>query len=305
MTAPKKELKPLELFHFPLVQEPLDGLLRNMDSDLQRRIKEVQASNDFDEYRQLTLLLIMLRIAANSYQALGFLLSDVDVHHKRLPKFALVVPPVNRQIMDLWFTLIYMMDDFGPRSLLYEQYAYRQLREQIDHTRKRYGADPEWQPWFEDMQALSDLMETQMPLTPEQIANPGPKTIASWPHPHALSEQATTSQNFLQFLHELLYSDTSIEAHLKPAGLMTIAGILLADIAPEHHRKTVEERTIHQYKFRHFCRTVIALLGIVSEIELHCKLNNREQAAKVWERLATKNADAKDIYEARYKSSLG
>ena len=309
MTAPhpasNKKIKPLEPFHFPLVQEPLEGLLRNMDSDLQRRIRETESTHDFDEYRQLTLLLIMLRIAVNSYQALGFLLSDIDSHPKRLPKFVLVVPPVNRQIMDLWFTLVYMMDDFGPRSLLYEQYAYRQLREQIEDTRKRYGADPGWQPWFEDMQNLSDMMETQLPLTAEQKVNPSAKTIASWPHPHALSEQPSKSQNFLQFLHELLYSDTSIEAHLKPAGLMSIAGILLADIAPEHHRKTVEERTVHQYKFRHFCRTVIALLGIVSEIELHCKLNNREQAAKVWERLATKNADAKDIYEARYKSSLG
>ena len=37
---------------------------------------------------------------------------------KRLPRFVLVVPRINRQIMDLWFSLVYMMDDFGPRSLL-------------------------------------------------------------------------------------------------------------------------------------------------------------------------------------------
>jgi hypothetical protein len=92
---------------------------------------------------------------------------------------------------------------------------------------------------------------------------------------------------------------------LKPAGLMSIAGILLADIMPEYMRETIEDRTIHQYKFRSFCRTVIALLGIVSEIELHCNLGNKEQAVKVWERSSQKNADAKDVYEARYKLALG
>jgi len=297
-----KELKPLDVFDFRKVQEPLDGLLRNLDGDLHRRIKEAQAANNFEEIRQLTLLLIMLRVAANSYQALGFLLSDVDVHHKRLPRFVLIVPSVNRQIMDLWFTLVYMMDDFGPRSLFYEQCAYRQLREHIDYNRKRYAENPDWKGWFEDLQELSDKMETQIPLTVEEKADP--KSIGSWPHPHALSEKATKSQGFLQFIHETLYSEISIEAHLKPAGLMMVAGVLLADMMPEQLKQNIENRTIHQYKFRNFCRTVVALLGIVSEIEVHCNLGNREQAAKVWQRLADKNADAKDVYEARYKSLL-
>jgi hypothetical protein len=85
---------------------------------------------------------------------------------------------------------------------------------------------------------------------------------------------------------------------------MVGAGILLAKTAPEDIRNRIEQRTIHQYKFRHYCRTVTILLGIVSEIENHCKLNNKEQAVKVWERLAEYNADAKDIYEARYKAML-
>jgi hypothetical protein len=296
-----KEPKPLDVFDFRKVQEPLEGLLRNVDGDLQRRIKELHDAGNVDEHRQLTLLLITLRIAANSYQALRFLLSDFDENDKRLPRFVLVVPSVNRQIMDLWFTLVYMLDDFGPRSLLYEQCAYRQLREHIDYNRKRYGANLEWKDWFEDVEELLDQMETQIPLT-EQKADP--KSIDSWPHPHALSERVTRSQGFLQFIHEILYSETSIEAHLKPAGLMMVAGILVTDMMPEQLRQAVDNRIIHQYKFRNFCRTVVALLGIVSEIEVHCNLGNREQASKVWQRLADKNADAKDVYEARYKSML-
>lgn len=301
----KSELKPLERFDFKPVQEPLDGLILNVDRDLQRRAHEVERSGDFEKFRQTTLLLIMLRVAANGYQALGFLLADVDPHPRRLARFVTNVPFINRPLMDLWFSLVYIADDFGPRSLDYELYAYRQMWEEINTAKKRYGADPEWAPWFQDMNDLSSYMEAQLPLTAEQKADPtNSNLIKSWPSPHALSTQASPCQDFLKLINELLYVDASIQAHLKPAGLLQMAGILLVDMAPEQMRDNIENRTIHQYKFRHFCRTVIALMGIISEIEAYCKLGNAEQALKVWTRLADKNPDAKDVFLARYNTLL-
>jgi hypothetical protein len=147
-----KTLKPSEKFDFRVVQPLLDGLLRNMDSDLRRRLEQIGRTNDLDEVRRHTLLLLMLRFAINSYQAVGFLLSDLDEHPKRLPKFVLVVPPINRQLMDLWFLLVYIMDDFVPRALAYDQCGYRELVEELNKMKRIYGTDPEWQGWFEDVQ---------------------------------------------------------------------------------------------------------------------------------------------------------
>ena len=48
----------------------------------------------------------------------------------------------------------------------------------------------------------------------------------------------------------------------------------------------------------------MTLLGIASEIEVYCKLNNREQFAKVWTLLAGYNPDAKDVYQMRYQAPL-
>jgi hypothetical protein len=298
--ATSKPAKPLESIDFRTIQEPLEGLLRNMDEDLKRGIRELQeAGAGIDRYRELTMLLIMLRFAHNSYQALAFLLSDLDPHPKRLPRYVLIVPAVNRQIMDLWFSLVYIMDDFEDRILLYEQIAYRQLREQIDKVRKRHASDPEWDDWFHDMEETARMMEGQVHLSDEQRLDPS-KVIPSWPHSHDLSTRASRSQDFLRFLDEEIYGEVSIAAHLKPSGLMHVAGIVLSDIAPEHYKKLVEERTIHQYKFRNYFHTVIILLGIISEIEMHCKLGNGEQIARVWKRIS-RNADAKDIYDFRYK----
>jgi hypothetical protein len=136
--------KPLERVDFSVVQKPLDGLIRNMDSDLKRRVDFIGKTNDLDELRRFTLLHMMFRFAANSYHAVGFLLSDLDVNPKRIPRFVVIAPPINRQIMDLWFSLVYMMDDFGPRALAFDQCGYRELCEETEKMRKQYGTNREW-----------------------------------------------------------------------------------------------------------------------------------------------------------------
>ncbi len=187
--------KPLVRFDFSVVKEPLDGLIRNLDSDLKRRVDLIGKTNDMSELRRFMLLHIMFRFAANSYHAVGFLLSDVDVHPKRHPRFVVVVPPINRQIMDLWFSLVYIMDDFGPRELAFSQCGYRELCEEVEKTKKQYGADPEWQDWFQDMTELKDLMEKQIPLTDAQKKDIS--TIAYWPAPFRLSKVPTKKSGVL------------------------------------------------------------------------------------------------------------
>jgi hypothetical protein len=303
VVAPAVTLDPLRLRSYhALIQTPLTGLIRNVDTDFRRYVDNVGRTNDLNELRRVTLLLMMLRFAINSYQAAGFLLSDVDEHPKRLPQFVLVMPPINRQIMDLWFSLVYIMDNFAPRALAYDQCGYRETIEEVEKKKVLYGTDPEWQGWFQDMGNLISVMEAQMPLTPEQKADPS--TIPYWLAPFNLAKQPSQSQGFLQFLERLLYHDTSAEAHLKPGGLFVSGSILLRDIAPKELKQLVENRTMHQYKFKQFCRTVLVLLGVISEIELYAKLGNREQLVKVWGLLAGYNADAKDVYQMRYQVLL-
>jgi hypothetical protein len=139
----------------------------------------------------------MLKFAINSDQAVSFLLSDMDEHPRRLPRFVLVVPSINRQLMDLWFSLVYIMDDLGPRALAFDQCGYRETREEVEKMRKQYGADPEWQDWFEYMRDLVSLMEKQVPLTTGQIADPS--QIPYWLAPHKLAKQPTKSQAFCSF----------------------------------------------------------------------------------------------------------
>ena len=296
----QQKLAPLEEFNAEIVQKPLRGLLVNMDVELERRLKAASESRDSEAERRLSLLLLMLRFTSNSYEAICFLLSTEDDSPKRKSQFALIVPPANRQLLDLLFTLVYIMDDFPARSLAYELSGYRQLREEYEQFHERFGTDPKWRRHFDGLQESQRMMEQYLPITPEQKTNP--KVIARWLGPSKLVKKTTKSQTFLQFLDKWLYRDTSAQAHLNARGLLETGLFLLSSLAPEEMREVIEKRTIRQYTARHFSRTLLTVLAIAGEIDTYCQLNNRETLARLWGLLSGYFEEAKDIYERRYQA---
>jgi hypothetical protein len=290
---------PLETVNVRVFQEPLDGLIRNCDSDLGQYLDQVSLTNDRDEVVRITLLLLALRFAVNSYRAVCFLLADTDDHPKRLTEFVIVVPPVVRQLIDLWCSLIYILDDFAVRTCEFESCAWLEVTEHIGKMRKRYGSDPEWQVWFDNTEELKKMLEERVP----DHLKADPSKIAYWPTPSKLLKRTTKSHAFLEFIHSWLYDETSAEAHLKPGGLLAAGSFLLKDRSSEEIRRQIESRTFHEYKARRFYRTMVLILGIVSEIEMFSS-KNKEQATKVWTLLAAYSPDAKSVFDMRYRKAL-
>ena len=298
----QQNVPPLEEFDARLVQAPLQGLLRNMDCELVRRLKQAMLSSDKESERRLALLLIMLRFTKNSYEAVSFLCSSMDENPKRKREFVLLLPPANRQILDLLFTLVYMLDDFSERSMAYELSGYRQAREEYEKFHARFGTHPKWQSHFLKLQELRQDMEKYLSITPEQHAKPN--IIPYWRAPYKLMQKATKSQSFMQFLEKWLYGETSAQAHLNPAGLFSVGAFLLPDFAPEDERTILLDRNLQQYTFRHFTRTLTTVLAIASEIDNFCQLNNWETLVRLWVLLGGYAEEAQDVYTERYQAML-
>jgi hypothetical protein len=142
-----------------------------------------------------------------------------------------------------------------------------------------------------------------MPLTPEQKNDPT-KCIYRWPTPSRLIQKPGPSQAFLEYLHTWLYDDTSAQAHMNAAGLGHLGGFVIADIAPDHIRRLIEDRTIFQYTYLHFTRMLIIVLAIGSEIDGHFGFANRQAASLTWVLLSEFVGEAKDVYQRRYKAKL-
>jgi hypothetical protein len=245
---------------------------------------------------------MMLRFTRNSYEALSFLCSDEDDAPKRKREFALILPPTNRQLLDLLFTLVFMLDDFPARQKEYELSGYRQLREDYKKFNDRYGADTKWQERLAEVREFQQTMENYLSITPAQKANPA--LISYWYAPYRLMKIPTKSQPFLQFLEKWLYGETSAQAHLNAAGLFTVAGFVISDLAPDDVRKILNERNFEKFKFRHFNRMLITVLAITSEIDAFCKLNNRETLSHPWVLLSGYSPEADDVYKLRYQAML-
>jgi hypothetical protein len=299
-----QKLVQLEVFDAQIVQMPIQGLLRNMDCDLVRLLNQSMTSRDPEAERKFSLFLMMLRFTKNSYEATSFLCSDAEDAPKRKKEFVLILPPVNRQLLDLLFTLVFMLDDFPARSLAYELSGYRQLREEYGKFHGRYGTDPKWQTRFEELRELQQKMERYLPITPEQKADP--TLIPYWRAPYKLMLNATKCKPFMEFLERWLYGETSAQAHLNAAGLFSVAEFVLSDLlSDEDERKTISNlRHLETFKFRHFSRMLTMVLAIVSEINHSCQLKNRESLCQLWVMLGGYVPEAVDVYKQRYQAML-
>jgi hypothetical protein len=61
---------------------------------------------------------------------------------------------------------------------------------------------------------------------------------------------------------------------------------------------------LQQFTFKHFSRTLILVLAILSEIDSFCHLNNREALVRVWGLLNGYSEEADDVYKERYQKML-
>jgi hypothetical protein len=298
----RKKQKPLVDFDARIVQAPLQGIFRNMESELGRRFKRAMEARDREAERTLSLFVMMVRLTRNSCEAVSFLASTEDDHPRRKKEFILLLPPANRQILDLLFTLVFMMDDFPSRSMAYDLSSYRQVREEYAKYYARYSKRPNWKQTLRDLRDTRRMMEKYLPITPKQKRNPA--SINYWRAPYKLMQQPTKSQPFLKFLEKWLYRETSAQAHLNAAGLFSVAEFLLSEFAPEHEREIFEQRRLEQFRFLHFCRTLSVVLAIASEIDSFCRLNNREALARTWVLLSGYSEEAGDVYKERYQVML-
>jgi hypothetical protein len=294
--------EPLVEFNVQLVQAPLQGLFRNTDSELARRFQHATVTRDRVAERTLSFFLILTRFAKTSYESISFIASDSDDGSKRKKEFVFVLPPVNRQLMDMLFNIIYITDSFPSRSMEYELYGYRQAREQYNQVYSRFGSLPRWRQHFETQQAFLLDMEKYLSITAEQKADPA--IIRYWPGPKRLTKRPTKSQPFLKFLDTWFYSETSAQAHLNPAGLFSVAMFLISEFAPKEMRENVDGRMLEQFKFKHFSRTLILVLAILSEIDTFCRLDNKEDLVRVWGLLKGYAEEADDVYKERYQELL-
>jgi hypothetical protein len=293
--------KPLRNFDYRLVEAKMDGLLFNVDRHVQRLM--AQHRHNASAGRCLSLLNVLLRFTRNSYNAVRFLTADTPPDHNRKPNYTLVVPPINRQLLDLLFSLVYMLDDFETRSLQYQRAGWREALEEYHKFKTQFSADPEWAQHLGNLKNSLAMMVSEFGITSEQQRKPS--SIPFWKHPFELAEEKTKSRPFLRYLDKWLYGDTSAQAHLSFGGLVCVGIFLIADVVGGQPQQFVEDRIIHQYRFIHISRTAIVTLAIATEMDAYLRLGYKDSALYLWRVFGDYVEEAKEMFEQHYEERLG
>jgi hypothetical protein len=298
-----RALPPLRRFDYALIRDRLEGLYININRTLERRGKAAGSQGDHDGEREYFLLVAMVRIAYNAYGAVRYLVAETPEDPGRKPTFVLVSPAVNRHLMDLLFTLVYMLDDFRPRALAFQRATWRELSDELQRYRIAYKHNPEWKWYFHQMKNAKSFSIALLKLTPAQVKKPS--TIAYWKHPGELKEEPGTSRPFLRWLYKWLYVDTSAQAHLSAGGLFMLAPFLLADLIDGSGERLTAEyyknrREYQSFRFLHFSRTTLMLLAIATELNARFTLRCNEAVDYLWTIIREFVPKGKDMYDERY-----
>lgn len=296
----KAAAKPLLDFDYGLVSSRLQGLFINIDRDLQRLVDQSASTNSEEAQRRFTLLNVMFRFALNSYETVLYFGGDAPEDRRRKPSYVIVAPSANRQLLDLLFSLAYMVDDFGPRSLAYQKSGWRELHEELHFFRGRFSGDVAWKEYLKQGKLVLDDMARRCHITPEEKKRP--QAIPYWKTPYQLIQEQTPCREYLKYLEMWLYKDTSAQAHLAFGGLLRVAGFLVADLVGDDAKQLVKDRPLKAYRSQHLSRTAFIVLAVATEIDTLCNLGNHASIDYLWVILGAYLPEAKELYEIRYQN---
>jgi hypothetical protein len=65
-----------------------------------------------------------------------------------------VLPSINRQLIDLYVTLLYILDDFIPRVEQYQQSGWKDIKKHVESEIEKHGHDPVWANYISAQQSI-------------------------------------------------------------------------------------------------------------------------------------------------------
>jgi hypothetical protein len=266
---------PLRRFDFNLVKERVQGAGMNIDRDLARRLKLMESVGDVDGATRIVSVHTAVRFAINAYNAAIYLIRDEPPETARKATFTLVLPPINRQLLDLLFSLIYIFDDYMPRMRDFQRSGWREAKEHYDKHRERFHSDPEWKNFFRQTRRFLNGLAKEWQISSAEEKKP--QLIRRWYTPSSLKDERTSSRPFMRYLYKWVYEDISEQAHMSGSGLHISTTYLFGDMLSEDKKQLLEERHIKQYHFIHVSRILLTLLAILTEVNFHFGLGNGSQ----------------------------
>jgi hypothetical protein len=245
-------------------------------------------------------LLVHVQLARSTFRAICYVCAD-----KRLKEYdwrwehTLILPPLNRTILDSVFSVVFMLEDVGSRWRWYHESGFREASEELDRYKEQYGGMPEWEPWLQRYAEMLMRGRTQFGITLTASTSKKPKW---WPNPGKMPNMASRAEtrDFLLYLNDWFYREMSSQTHLSFAGVMKLGGLIVSGNLGGEKREEAESVQFPAFRAHQVTRTVTLLLCLTSEIERYFGFGLQERLLELWLIVIESVPEAKEVFDKRY-----
>ena len=295
----------MERFDFKVIRNELESLLVAVGNHLEREWPAKYADVNSG---QMTILQFV-RVAVNYFRTISFICADVDDGCPRKLILVLSVPPLNRSILEIIVSVLYLLEDLRNHTDEFYRAGWRTEQEKLVQTQRDYGGITKWDEFIDKKTAYLPKMEKASNITPEEKQNPS--LVRYWRVSKLIDRLKKANAEvapFLVYLDDWWYRELSEESHLEASGLSRIGlhflgaddkrGIVGDDWEEKLDKKLVEIRS------KQVWIAIIFLTSLISEIEIHFRYGLEPRLAFVWTMIIEGSEIAKEIYEKRYEGLL-
>lgn len=295
-------------FNYKIIRAPLNELLVSTGNLLER---DWPSRYSHTKDGQIVLLQYV-RMAVSHFRAVTFLCADVGDTAVRSPLLALSVPPINRSILEIIFSVLYLLEDLSEHTKHYFRAAWRAEQEVLDQFQKRYGGRgrSRWDTYIANRTEKQVKMEAALPITPDEKNDLN--KILRWPKMRQLRGRLKNSPrtlSYLEYLDDWFYRELSTQAHGEPTGVgemgLYFLGMDELKLISGEDRDGVElklEAKLIEFKTTQVWIAITLILSLLSEVEVHFGYGNKPKLLFVWTIINEYSQISEEVYKERYES---
>jgi hypothetical protein len=300
----------MERFNYKIIQPHLDTILIKLGYKLER---EWPQKYSLVNSGQMTIL-AYFRLAVNFFNTVTFICADVPDGSNRKLSFSLSAPPLNRTILEIIVSILYLLEDFPKHTDLFYRAGWREEREMIESYKREYNSIPKWDEFIKHRSEFQEKVEKALLITEDEKNNL--ESVLRWPKVSKIIKRLGNLNSsvvpFIKYLDDWLYRELSAESHIEPSGLSKMGLYFLGmedltAISRESDHEKVKEKLdekLLEFRTKQAWIAVTLIMSLASEIEMHFNYGSEQQLAFIWGVINEYSEIAKEIYDKRYANLL-
>jgi hypothetical protein len=242
---------------------------------------------------------LLTRLATTTYQSIIYLSAEHPADLARRVAFSSSVPPMSRSIVDILYSVVFILEDIGPRTDWYYRAGWREMSETFLRYRGRYAGQPDWSAWLRDFESGLERIRRDWRVSDADAGNL--RAIPRWPIPTKMKEHALTldAKTYFQYLEDWFYREFSQEAHVTLPGLARRASTFLRD--------DDDDAALGEWKKKRSDWVGYAMvleLAVLSEIVFFFGFDLAARCSYLWGILTGYMEMARELHEVRYTGFL-